>query len=145
MCEFTAVQVLNITSGVLCSEIGDVYEVLSYMFQKEMYTYQLPIASRPCSAKLLELYPQFSELGDKVKVQCEFGDEFVAKIQPILAGFIAQHGNSFSVPILNYSESDVFLDRLIEKKMRQGRLLTVDPNDPLTAERIILELGLLEE
>ena len=138
MRQFTAVQILNVTSFILCSRMGDIYELLSYMFAKDLCRHQLPIARDRCAPKLLQLYPQFAELGEKAKAVPK--DNFFVGIQLVLDEFTAQYGNVFDVPTLTEAESSVFLDALIEEKFRQGKVLQIDPSDPNAVDRIKLEI-----
>ena len=53
--EVTLKQFFSIGDGRLSTEIGDVYQMLNYIFSENFYTHQLPTAMR----KLIELNPKW--------------------------------------------------------------------------------------
>lgn len=55
---FTLGQVLSITTGYLLCPIGEVYEILNFLTADNLYTHQLPRASRECEPYLLATFPQ---------------------------------------------------------------------------------------
>ena len=56
--DFALGQVLSITTGRLCCDIGGVYEILNYMTRDNLFTHQLPRAMRECAPWLLRQHPQ---------------------------------------------------------------------------------------
>ncbi len=54
--------VLSITTGVLLTNIGNVYEILNYMTGDNLFTHQLPRASRECEPVILRQHPQLAEV-----------------------------------------------------------------------------------
>lgn len=59
---FTLGQVLSVTTGMLCCEIGGVYEILNYMTRDSLFTHQLPRAMRECGPWLLRQHPALAEV-----------------------------------------------------------------------------------
>lgn len=57
---FPLAAVLSITTGCLFCEIGGVYEILNHMTGENLYTHQLPRASRQCAPSLLEQFPRLA-------------------------------------------------------------------------------------
>lgn len=53
--EVTLKQFFSIGDGRLSTEIGDVYQMLNYIFSENFYTHQIPTAMR----KLIELNPKW--------------------------------------------------------------------------------------
>ena len=89
--------VLSITTGRLVStrHIGGVYDILNFMTGDNLFTHQLPRASRECALILLEQHPQLKEinadlvdkdnwkewLGEQVKL---YGEELT--VSPLKTG-----------------------------------------------------------
>ena len=64
--------ILSITTGRLVSprHIAGVYDILNYMTGDDLYTHQLPRASRECRPFLIEQMPWLEEItGDDVTVE----------------------------------------------------------------------------
>lgn len=59
--------VVSITSGRLCSpdHIGGVYNILNYMTDDDLFTHQLPRASKRCKPYLLTQYPELGIFSSK--------------------------------------------------------------------------------
>lgn len=106
---FTAVQILNVTSGILCSNM---YDIQSYMFGESLFTHQLPVAQKICKAKLITIYPEFVLLRKRVAEVPK--DNFLENIKPLLNDFIVRHGNNFAVPTLADEETNIDLDSLLK-------------------------------
>jgi hypothetical protein len=56
--KFTLAQVLNITTSRLLTEMGDIYEVLNWMTDDNLFTHQLPRAMKECQPVLFKLFPE---------------------------------------------------------------------------------------
>lgn len=63
MREFDLSDILSITDGTLVSSrhIDGVYDILNYMTGDNLFTHQLPRASRACEGPLLTQHPQLAE------------------------------------------------------------------------------------
>lgn len=55
---FTLAQVLSITTQRLCCKMDGVYEILNHVTGDELFTHQLPRASRFAGPLLLEAHPE---------------------------------------------------------------------------------------
>jgi len=60
--EFTLGAVLNITTGKLLTDIGDVYQILNFMTGESLMTHQLPRASRACRPALIGQHPDLADM-----------------------------------------------------------------------------------
>jgi hypothetical protein len=54
--------VLSITTGTLFGSIDDVYEILNYMTDDNLFTHALPRASKICKPCLLKQFPQLESV-----------------------------------------------------------------------------------
>lgn len=50
-------QVLSVTTGILLCEMSEVYDILNYMTQDNLFTHQLPRAAEVCKPAILEQHP----------------------------------------------------------------------------------------
>jgi len=74
--------VLTITTGVLLTEICNVYKILDYMTGDHLFTHQIPRVGRECEPIILEQYPQLASVNiENVTANNwkEFLDEQIAK------------------------------------------------------------------
>ena len=64
MREFHISDILSITTGRLVStrHVEGVYEILNYMTGDNLFTHQLPRASRVCAPHLLRQHPQLKDV-----------------------------------------------------------------------------------
>lgn len=53
--------VLSVTSDRLLCEITDVYMLLSFMTDDDIYTHQIPLACEICKPAILEQYPDLAK------------------------------------------------------------------------------------
>jgi hypothetical protein len=81
--------VLSITTGILLTDIGNVYEILDYMTDDQLFTHQLPRVGREMEPILLEQFPQLKGIDTK-NIDENNWKEF-------LDSQIAIYGNSFVV------------------------------------------------
>jgi hypothetical protein len=86
---FPLAAVLSVTTGKLLCDIGQVYEILNFMTGDNLFTHQLPRASRECAPYLCELFPVLAEV-DAEEVN---GDNW----KSWLAQQSAQHGEYLEV------------------------------------------------
>ena len=56
---FTTAQILNVTTGLLITKMDDIYEILNFLTQDELYTHQIPRALTICTPSLREQLPEF--------------------------------------------------------------------------------------
>jgi len=81
--------VLSITTGRLLTDIGNVYEILNYMTGDNLFTHQLPRASRECEPVLLRQHPELANI-DASGVDTNNWREFLAEQ-------VAKFGNEVEV------------------------------------------------
>ncbi len=55
---FTLETVLSITTGVLLTDIGNVYDILNYMTGDNLLTHQLPLAADICKHAIWKQHPK---------------------------------------------------------------------------------------
>lgn len=118
--KFTLGEVLSVTTGTLLCEIGRVYAILNHMTGDNLYTHQLPRASRECAPHLLERFPHLKVvnvegvgrdnwatwLHDQI---LEYGNEF--EVDPL-----PPHAHEFIDPISELAEK-VHPDKIIEVRL----------------------------
>ena len=139
--KFTTVKILNITSGVLCSNMDDIYEVLQYMTQNQLlHTMQLPEAADKCKPVILEKYPCFISFSKNIKGM-EYKD-LKENFSKLMSEFETINGSEFELPQLppaNYDEG-------VETFMRNGgKVIQVDPTAPQAVEKLLLEINYLSD
>ena len=82
--------VLSITTGKLLADLGNVYEILNWMTGDELFTHQLPRASKECAPYLLEKFPVLSTV-DTSLVTPKIWETWLSDQKAI-------YGNEFHVP-----------------------------------------------
>lgn len=86
--DFSIGAVLSVTTGKLLTEIGGVYEILNWMTGDNLFTHQLPRASREAKPVILRAHPALAEV-DASHVNTDnwrtFLDEMVARFGETLA------------------------------------------------------------
>jgi len=60
--KFKASEVVSVATGRLCCDIGRVYEILNYLTSDNLFTHQLPRASRVCEPFLKQQLPWLNDL-----------------------------------------------------------------------------------
>lgn len=72
MRKFDLGDILSVTTGRLVStrHVGGVYDILGYMTGEQLFTHQLPRASRQCEGPLLQQLPQLAS----IEVPDDFSD-----------------------------------------------------------------------
>ncbi len=113
---FTLGQVLSITTGILLCKIDGVYAILNHMTGDNLYTHQLPRASRECAPHLVKQFPQLAAINAEgigrnnweawLQNQIlEYGDEFDVNPLP-------EHAHEFIDPMSELAEM-VHPDKII--------------------------------
>jgi len=84
--------ILSITTGRLLTSIDNVYEILNFMTRDNLFTHQLPRASKECAPWILRQHPQLKDvdasnvtkdnLQEYLKQQIDFYD-ISLEIEPI--------------------------------------------------------------
>lgn len=93
MSAFPTLGVVSSATGILVSDIGDVYDVLGYMLGDKLFTHQLPAGSRAAEGALKEQHPWLDDL-----VPPRDGGDLAAWCEDIEA----THGRTISLtPIAN--------------------------------------------
>ena len=119
---FTHGQVLSVTTDKLLCEIGGVYEILNYMTDDNLFTHQLPRASRECAPHLKKQFPQLAAINaDTVN-----RDNWAVWLHDQ----VLEHGNEFAVEKLpKYAHE--FIDPMSElaEKVHPSKIITVGVKD----------------
>lgn len=100
---------ITAVSGRLYGDIGDLYKLLDYMTGDNLFTHQLPRASRACKPSLLKQFPWFSNYSFDGSVEA-----FVSECDNI----IAKYGSRLEVEPLGSWES---IDPLVEMSQMMER------------------------
>ena len=79
---FSLAQVISITTGILCCEIGGVYEILNHITGDNLYTHALPRAGNFAEPLILQQYPELEAAGTGEVLQ-RLKDEIKAADEPV--------------------------------------------------------------
>lgn len=63
--------VLTITSGRLFTDMDNVYDILNYLSNDEIYTHQIPRVMKAAQSHVLGRYPQLDGVGKEVVINNE--------------------------------------------------------------------------
>jgi hypothetical protein len=103
--------VLSITTGVLFTTMDNVYDILNYMTGDELFTHQLPRASRECAPAILRQWLCLKEV-DATNIDKTNWKEFLGKQ-------IKKYGNEFSiVPLVAFEHK--YIDPMEEAEQMIG-------------------------
>lgn len=84
---FSIGAVLTITTEKFLCEVGELYGILNWMTSDELFTHQLPRASRECKPFLLDWFPDLAYFGS---------DEALKRLDGMLSGMtndeLKKHG-----------------------------------------------------
>jgi len=80
MKKFSLGQILSITTGKLMCDIGKVYEILNYLTNDNLFTHQLPRASKECQPWLLHRLSWLKEI-DLSNVNRENWEEILSELE----------------------------------------------------------------
>jgi hypothetical protein len=117
---FSLGAVLSVTTGRLLCPIGSVYEILNHMTGDNLFTHQLPRASRECEPFLLKQFPQLADI-DASSVTTENWLAWLEQQQ-------AAHGNEFAVqplPAGEHYEIDPVSE--LAEKVHPSKIVVVKP------------------
>ena len=99
--KFTLGQILNISTGRLLTNMGDIYTILNYMTGEDLMTHQLPRASRQCEPIVLLKYPQLQKCSDEIEkvISNKPEGEKISRyeINALLAKWESDYGNEFEL------------------------------------------------
>jgi hypothetical protein len=125
--------VLTITTGRLVStrHMDGVYEILNWMTDDNLFTHQLPRASRECAPVLCALYPSLSEESLAVEIQqladgMKDGDSKGDR-EALIAGWL----NTIRAKVTDLPFRDG--DFLPIPRLKDGQHLHIDPVEELGA------------
>lgn len=83
--------VLSVASGILLSpsHVGGVYDILNWMTGDDLFTHQLPRASRECEPFLREWFPELTavEIPETINSR-ETADAFLATLYPRFGEYV---------------------------------------------------------
>ena len=71
--DFKTADVLSVTTGLLCGDMGGVYEILDYMTGDDLCTHQLGRASLECAPFMLAQHPQIAGISPEPMEADVFG------------------------------------------------------------------------
>jgi hypothetical protein len=86
---FTLGEVLSVTTGVLLTDIGNVYGILNFLTDDNLFTHQLPRACRECGPYILAAHPQLASV-DTTGVGAD-------NFRDWLARQVETHGDAFAL------------------------------------------------
>ena len=70
--------ILSITTGRLLTSMDNIYEILNFMTQDNLFTHQLPRATRECAPWILRQHPQLKKI-DASDVTTDNWQEYLKK------------------------------------------------------------------
>lgn len=119
---FTLGEVLSVTTGTLLCDIGRVYAILNHMTGDNLYTHQLPRASRECAPYLLKQFPQLAN----VNAASVTRDNWATWLHDQ----VLEHGNEFAVSKLP-EHAHEFIDPISElaEKVHPDKIITIEAPD----------------
>ena len=86
---FDLATVLSVTTGILLTDIGNVFSILNYMTGDNLFIHQLSRVSKECKPIILDQYPDIANI-DSAGVNRENWQEFID-------GQIKKFGNEFEI------------------------------------------------
>lgn len=122
--QFHIADILSITTGILVSQelIGGVYKILNWMTGENIYTHQIPRASREAAPILLSKYPALADVqSDAESVNPDNHAHFIAKMEQ-------RFGKMLAVPQMNLHQHERIdaLSELVEK-VHPNKILVARP------------------
>jgi hypothetical protein len=117
--KFTLGEVLSVTTGTLLCDIGRVYAILNHMTGDNLFTHQLPRASRECAPHLLKAFPHLAA----INTEAVNGDNWATW----LYDQVLEHGNEFEVqPLPEHAHE--FIDPISElaERVHPDKIIVVD-------------------
>lgn len=113
--------VLNITTGVLTSDIQDIYSILNFMTGDNLYTHQFGRASKFCKPYLLTQFPQLANVNFDGCKKSDTGYDF-ADLKDHIARYENDFGTLFHISndesLAAYKAKDLFAEM---HEMRNSR------------------------
>lgn len=114
---FTLGEVLSITTGKLLCDMDGVYEILNHLTGDNLYTHQLPRASRHCKPFILAQLPDLSSetmagvTVDNWKARLDaaikkYGNEFTLDATACSAAWVSRNPLSEMVEIMAEKDTD---------------------------------------
>ena len=136
-------EILTITTGVMVTPngVGSIYEILDWMTDEQLFTHQLPWASKQCEPILKDLYPGLAEvkIPDATNVPEGMQAEFWQKW---LAEQVLQFGEQLPVPkLINHTAVNPIseLQEMLEKNNSSAKIILLDPESLDSEAKYILE------
>lgn len=116
---FSLGAVLSTATGTLLCPIEELYEILNYMTDDNLFTHQLPRAGRECAPAVFAQHPQLREV-DVSTVTRENWKEHLARWEAQFGATIAieplaEHGHEYIDPMSELAEK-VHPERIIVVK-----------------------------
>lgn len=141
--QFHIGDILTVTTGVMVTPngIGGIYKILDWMTDEQLFTHQLPRASKQCEPILKDLYPGLVEvkIPDATNVPEEMQAEFWQKW---LAEQVLRFGEQLPVPkLINHTAVNPIseLQEMIEKNGSSTKIILPDPESLDSEAKYILE------
>lgn len=119
---FTLGAVLSVTTGKLLCDIGEVYQILSWMTGRDIFTHEIPSANDQCQPALIEAFPELAAI-DHSGVNPETW-------KAMLTDWVDTHGPTRDVSPLGWNrlKEQSPIDTLTEMVGRD-RIIVVEPPD----------------
>lgn len=112
MAVFGLAQVLTVMHPMMLCRMEGVYQILNFMTDEDLFTHQLPRASRACEPRLKEQFPHLATdaVRDEIVAFCETltgdNDQRRVAIDAWLSEKATVWGSEFDVQPLGYRESN---------------------------------------
>ncbi len=123
--DFDLSDILSVTDGRLVSDrhIEGVYDILNYMTGDNLFTHQLPRASRACEPVLLVQHPQLAGCGEGVEFDAEDIEDRKAQIEAWVDDMKARYGETLPVTPLDEWHRMNPIQELAEMTERPDRII----------------------
>lgn len=120
--EFPADVVLTIVTGhMICDQIGQVYEILNWMTDDEIYTHQIPRVIREVRGEIVKMHPRLAQATPMEGIE---GEPFAIWVR----NWITKHGYTY-IKVPKVSHLHVRKDPVAELQERfpNANIIVVHP------------------
>lgn len=90
--EFPTPVVISVTTGRLACTMDDIYDILSYLADENLYTHDLALIASELTPAIEELYPWLTDL--------ELPEGGGTKFTNAIADLVKKHGETLALPVM---------------------------------------------
>lgn len=137
---FTLGQILNITTGIFCTrDFGDVYDILNFLTQDDLYTTQLGNAKDETVPYILEQHPALKVItAAMLLTDCEglLPPACAERVFSNVATLVKAYGDSFALhPIHLEDHEQTTMEESVRRLGYTGEIIEVDFSEGDLPER----------